>query len=64
MSVMRKIGRGEYQIGIYHVQRIGRKWRSAATGPGTIGDGSPRDHKSLRAAYHSITGEDLPRKKS
>jgi hypothetical protein len=59
MGMARKITKGEYQIGIYHIQKIGRKWVSKATGPGTIGDGSPREHTSFRAAYEAITGEPL-----
>lgn len=57
--MIRKEGPGAYQIGIYAVTRQGRRWVSRATGPGTLGDGSPRSHKTLAAAYLDITGEPL-----
>lgn len=57
--MLRKQRAGEYQIGIYAVTRLGRKWESRAVGPGTIGDGSPRTHPTLRAAYLELTGEPM-----
>ena len=41
MTMIRKESAGDYQIGIWSVRRDGRKWLAQATGPGTVGDGSP-----------------------
>lgn len=59
-GMARKEQAGEYQIGIWNVSRQGRRdWLAVATGPGTIGDGSPQHFPTLRAAYRAITGEDV-----
>ena len=62
-DMARKIGRGEYQIGIWNViydpaATMGAKWTARAIGPGTIGDGSPQTFPSLRAAHLELTGEE------
>jgi hypothetical protein len=61
MSMMRKESAGDYQIGIWSVTRneTGRGWTAVATGPGTLGDGSPQQFPTLRAAYLELTGEPL-----
>ena len=60
MSMVRKVTVGEYQIGIWNVRRVGRgRWLARATGPGTIGDGSPCEFPTLRDAYLALTGEPM-----
>ena len=54
-------GPGEWQVGIWCVTRqSGGTWEARATGPGTIGDGSPHSYPTLAAAYLSLTGEPMP----
>jgi hypothetical protein len=60
MSMMRKECAGHYQIGIWSVRREGARWITQATGPGTIGDGSPSYHSTLADAYEALTGERMP----
>lgn len=57
--MMRKECAGEYQIGIWRIVRRGRGWLATASGPGTIGDGSPQRFPTLRASYLALTGEPL-----
>lgn len=59
MSMLRKDGPGAYRVGIYEIQRQGRRWIAAAFGPGTIGDGGRTAYPTLAAAYLAITGEPL-----
>lgn len=60
MSMARKEAPGEYQIGIWCVTRIKRGvWEARATGPGTLGDGSPHTYKTLAAAHLALTGEPM-----
>ena len=60
MAMIRKESAGCYQIGIWCVERVGsRYWLATATGPGTIGDGSPQRFPTLAAAYLALTGEPL-----
>lgn len=58
MSV-RKIAAGEYQIGIWNITDCGSHWLAVATGPGTLGDGSPHRYPTLFAAPEALTGEPL-----
>lgn len=59
-NMARKEHAGNYQIGIYSVERVGRrKWEAHAGGPGTIGDGYIGTFPTLRAAHRQITGEDM-----
>lgn len=55
----RKIDSGEYQIGIWNITDRGSYWLAVATGPGTLGDGSPHRYPTLFAAHESLTGEPL-----
>jgi hypothetical protein len=57
MTMLRKESAGDYQIGIWSVRREGRRWLAQATGPGTLGDGSPHYYPTLAAAYLAMTGE-------
>lgn len=57
MTMLRKECAGDYQIGIWSVRREGARWLAQATGPGTIGDGSPHYYPTLSAAYEAFTGE-------
>lgn len=60
MSMARKEASGLYQIGIWSVERIARDvWRAVATGPGTLGDGSPRLFPTLGNAHEILTGEPM-----
>jgi hypothetical protein len=58
-GMARKETAGEYQIGIWNVRREGRVWIAVATGPGTIGDGSPQRFPTLAAAHLALTGEPI-----
>jgi len=57
--MIRQEGPDDYQIGIWAVRREHGKWRAVATGPGTIGDGSPQEFETLTAAYEALTGEPI-----
>lgn len=59
VGMARQIEAGEWQIGIWNVTRCGRSWRAVATGPGTVGDGSPQRFGSLAAAHLALTGEPM-----
>lgn len=59
MAMIRKESAGDYQIGIWSVRRAGRAWVAQASGPGTIGDGSPQRFTTLADAYLQLTGEPL-----
>jgi len=55
VDMARKECAGNYQIGIWHVEHIGRKWRALATG--ALGE-SVLWFASLRAAHKQLTGEE------
>lgn len=59
VGMARRDGPGDYQIGIWWVTRTGRVWTAVATGPGTLGDGSPHTYPSLHAAHLALTGEPI-----
>ena len=62
MAQMRKECAGEYQIGIWCVRKEGRVWIARASGPGTLGDGSPQLFVTLGAAHLALTGEAIARR--
>lgn len=57
--MLRKDGPGAYRIGIYEVERRGRRRHATAFAPGTIGDGKVGSFRTLAAAYLALTGEPL-----
>lgn len=59
LGMARREAPGEYQIGIWNVRREGRMWIAQATGPGTLGDGSPHSYPTLHAAHLALTGEPI-----